>query len=809
MSESTAGRLVGKSLPRPQARQFVAGRGRYTDDLRVAGTLHAVFLRSPHAHARIVSIDLDAARKAPGVVAAFDGRAIGEVCSSWTTKIDTQPNHRSAPQPPLAVERALWQGQPVAIVIAETRALGEDALPLIEVEWSELEPLADPVTATLSAFPPLHPALGSNIAFEHVIDAGDPARAFAGADRVVRRKLKFSRHTGVPLEARTILAEFDPALRRLTVHQSTQVPHQMRSIYAELLGLSEADVRVVVPHVGGGFGVKLHLYDDEITVAAAAMLLCRPLKFVSDRLEAFVNDVHARGHTVEAAIAVKADGTVLGFEVDDIAEIGAFSLYPRSSITEGMHAVTMTGVPYAAPALRARLRVVFQNKSMVGAYRGVGQPVACGITEHLIDAAAAELGIDPAEMRRRNFRRPGVDPALTAGGVTVGDLSFQECMAQLLELMDYAKLRDEQASARKAGRHLGIGFAAFVESSAPGSRLYGGAGISIASGDGCTLRLEPSGSVTCITSSTDQGQGSDTGMVQLIADTLGIAFNQVRLIANDTALTPVGGGTWASRGLVMGGEAALMAANLLRDRLLAIAAALLSVGRDTLELSEGAVRQQPGAQHDKRTDKRADKRTEKRTDIPAEKRALSLAELGNMMHFNQHLLPPGVEAGPMVTAHAFPKGTYLVANGIQASLVELDPDSGFVKALRHWVVEDCGRVINPLLADEQLRGGVVQGLGAAMFEECRYDERGQLQNATLADYLLPMAADMPDIIIGHVQTPVTGTLLGAKGVGEAGTIGAAAAFVNAVNDALRPHGCAIAEIPCTPERILQALGRVP
>lgn len=785
MAEPESRPLVGASVPRRQARQFVRGRGHYTDDLRVAGALHAVFLRSPYAHARIGTIDLDAARKAPGVVAAFDGEAIGNVCPAWTAKFANQPGHRSAQQPPLAVERALWQGQPVAVVVADTRAQGEDALALIEVEWSELEPLADPAAAANPASPPLHAELGTNIAFEHSMNVGDPVAAFAGADRVVRRRLKFARHTGVPLEARSILADFDHGQRRLTVYQSTQVPHQMRAIYAEMLGLSEADVRVIVPDVGGAFGVKLHLYDDEITVAAASMMLGRPVKFVSDRLEAFVSDIHARGHTVEAAVAVKADGTVLGFEVDDIMEIGAYSVYPRGSVGEGLHAVNMTGAPYAAPALRGRLRAVFQNKAMVGSYRGVGQPIACGITEHLIDAAAAELGIDPAEMRRRNFRRPGIDPSRTAGGIEVGDLSHQRCLDRLLQLMDYERLRAEQATASKAGRHLGIGIAAFVEMTAPGTGLYGAAGVKIACGDGCTLRLEPSGAVTCITGATDQGQGSDTGMAQLIADTLGLSFDQVRLVAGDTAVTPVGGGTWASRGLVVGGEAALTAANALRDRMLDIAAALLKVERGALLLSDSLIRERNGA------------------------RSLSLAELGGMMHFRQHLLPPDVEASPMVTAHVVPKAAYLVANGIQASLIELDSDSGFVKPLRHWVVEDCGRVINPLLADEQLRGGVVQGLGEALFEECLYDERGQLQNATLADYLVPMASDMPDIVIDHVHTPVTGTLLGAKGLGEAGTIGAAAALVNAVNDALRPLGCAVAEIPCTPERILRALKRVP
>ncbi len=775
--------LVGKPIPRPQARQFVRGRGRYTDDVRVAGALHAAFLRSPYAHARIEAIELEGAKNSPGVVAAFDGRAIGAVCRAWTTRFATLPTHRSPPQPALAIERALWQGQPVAMVVGESRALVEDALARIAVEWRELEPLADPLAA-LDA-PALHPELGTNVAFELALAVGDPDAAFARADRVVKRKLKFSRQTGVPLEPRSIVADFDPGLRRLTVHQSTQVPHQMRAIYAELLGLSEADIRIVVPDVGGAFGVKLHLYDDEIAVVAASILLGRPVKYIEDRLEAFVADIHARGHAIEAALAVKQDGTVLGFAVDDLADIGAYSIYPRTSVGEGLHAITMAGTAYSAPALRSRLRAVFQNKAMVGSYRGVGQPVACGITELLMDAAAAELGIDPAEMRRRNYRRPGVDPARTAGGIEAGDLSHAQCLDKMLELMQYERLRAEQAAQRKEGRHLGIGLATFVEMTAPGTGLYGAAGVNIACSDGCTLRLEPSGRLTCITSVADQGQGADTGMVQLIADTLGVPFEHVRLITGDTAVTPVGGGTWASRGLVVGGEAALQAATALRDRLIGIASALLKTERSGLILVDGAVRDSAGTKE------------------------LSLAELGDMMHFRQNKLPPGVEASPIVTTHAVPDKAYLMANGIQASLVELDADTGFVKPLRHWVVEDCGRVINPLLADEQIRGGVIQGLGAALFEECRYDASGQLLNATLADYLVPMAYEMPDIAVEHVCTPVPGTLLGAKGLGEAGAIGSAAAFLNAVNDALRPLGAEIAELPCTPERILRALKRVP
>ncbi len=777
--------LIGASLPRPKARQLVAGRGSYTDDLQLPGMLHAAFLRSPHAHARIVSIDLAPARALPGVVAAFQAEDLIAVCKPWTTRFESLPAHRSVPQPPLAHKRAMWQGQPVAMVIAESRAIAEDALALIFVDWEPLPALSGGSAALAAGASILHPELGSNLMFERNSEAGDPAALFVAAACVVRRKLSFPRHTGVPLEARSIVGQFDPNQRFLTMHASTQAPHQMRAILAAQLGLGEHQVRVVVPDVGGGFGIKLHAYDDEISVAAAAVLLGQPVKFVSDRMEAFASDVHARAHKVEAALAVDAEGRMLAFSTDDIMEAGAFSVYPRSSVLEGLRAVSSVGAPYAATGYSARLRVAFQNKPLVGSYRGVGQPIGCSVTEILTDAAARALGMDPAEFRRRNYRSAAQSGSRTPGGVeTGGELSFVACLDKLLALMDYPKLRAEQALVRKGGRYIGIGLATFMEHSATGPMFYGGSGIAIAASDGCAVRLEPSGSVTCVTSAQFQGQGLETALAQLIGETLGLPLESVRIINGDTAITPVGGGSWASRGLTIGGEAALMAAGGLRERILAAGAAMLEVAVSDLELRDAAVR------------------------VRGTDRSLPLSELGFTMHYRQHLLPAGIAAEPVVTRHFASQRPYFVSNGIQASVVEVDPDSGFVRLLHHWVVEDCGRIVNPLLVDEQIRGGVVQGIGAALFEECCYDDEGQLLNATMADYLVPMAAEMPDIDIGHVETPVPDTLLGAQGVCEAGVIGAAAAVANAVNDALVPFGVELCELPMTPKRILQALGRV-
>ena len=755
LSPSRSRKVVGSAAPRAHAKRLAAGRGRYADDLAVPRALHAAFLRSPYAHAQILRLDLRAALGVEGVVAAFDGAALASVCKPWQTRLATWPTHRSPAQPPLAQGRALWQGQPVAMVLARTRALAEDAAERIEVEWRPLEALADPEAALDKDAPLLHPELGSNLAFEHTIQAGEPSAAQA---RVVRRTLRFARHTGVPLEPRSIVADFDPSERRLTVHQSTQVPHQMRAVYADCLGLPEQDVRVLTPDVGGGFGIKLHVYDDELAVCAAALLTGRAVKYIGDRLEAFVSDIHARAHTVTVGIGLDAGARITSISVDDLAEAGAYSAYPRSSILEGLQVLLLAGAPYAIDAYRGRLRVAWQNKPATGSYRGVGQPIACGAIELLIDACARAAGIDPAELRRRNFRGSGRTPS----GVEAGGLSHELCLDRILELMDYAGLRKRQQRERAAGRHLGIGLAAFVEQNAPGAGFYGAAGVKISPQEGCTLRLEPSGSVTCITSNADQGQGVETALAQLVADELEVPLESVRVAGGDTLMTTVGGGTFASRGLTIAGEAVLRAARVLATRIRAIRVAM------------GLA------------------------DAP-------LAEIAALMNYRQHQIPKGIEAGPSVTEHAVMAGAFLLANGIHGSLVEVDTHTGMVKLLKHWVVEDCGRVINPLLADEQLRGGVVQGLGAALYEECIYDGGAQLLNGSMADYLVPMAAEMPDIEIDHVETPVEGTLLGAKGIGEAGTIGAAAAVGNAINDALAPFGAEVLQQPYTPQRILEAL----
>jgi carbon-monoxide dehydrogenase large subunit len=523
-----------------------------------------------------------------------------------------------------------------------------------------------------------------------------------------------------------------------------------------------------------------------MAVVALSLLLGRPVKFVADRLESFVSDIHAREHRVKARMAVSRSGEILAIEVDDLTGIGPFSTYPRSSAVEGNQVINLVGSWYRCPNYRARLRVAFQTKPPMSQYRAVGHPIACAVTEALVDRAAAMLDIDPAELRRRNLIADDAYPWTSPAGLRFERLSHQRCLARLLELMDYAGLRREQAALRAEGIHRGIGLASFVEITNPGPAFYGVGGAPISAQDGCTLRLDPGGSVACAISVTEQGQGTETMVAQIVAEVLGVALERVLVITGDTERTPYGGGTWASRGTGIGGEAALQAAKALRDNILALAGAILQATPASLDIRDGWI-----------------------VDAGDGARRIGLDELGRAAYFRGDTLPPGVQPELVATRHYMPRDyPFAFTNGVQASWLEVDVETGFVTLLKHWVVEDCGRMVNPLLVEEQIRGGVVQGLGGALFEECLYDGEGQLLNGTLADYLVPMAGEMPDIAVAHVSTPTATSELGAKGVGEAGTAGAPAAAMNAVNDALAPFGARVTEQPMTPQRILRALGKV-
>lgn len=777
---------IGASVPRPNARRLLEGRGRYVDDKVLPRMVHAAFVRSPYAHARITGIDADEARALPGVVAVYDGADIAAVVSPYQGVLTHLAGMRSPDQTPLAVDVARWQGEPVVMVVAVSRAVAEDAAALVEVAYEALEPVCDPVAALEPGAVLIHPDLGSNLCFERKIEAGAVDAAFDDpANTVICRDFVFGRHTGVTLEPRVALFDFDPSERQLTMHYSGQAPHMMQAILARHLGLPESQVRIIAEDVGGSFGVKIHTYGDEMATAAAAMLLRRPVKFNADRMESFMSDIHAREHLISARAAVDANGRLQAVEVDDLTGVGPFSVYPRSSAIEGNQIINLIGAPYVLPAYRARLRVAFQNKVPMSQYRAVGHPIAMAVMEGLMDDLAIATGRDPYAIRAINLRGDDSYPNASPQGMRFADLSHQACLTKLRGLMDYDALRAEQAVLREKGVHRGIGILSMVEITNPAPVFYGAGGAPISAQDGATARLDASGRVHVASSITEQGQGTEAILAQITAEVMGVTPQEVKVTTGDTDTVPYGGGTWASRGAGIGGEAMYRAAKALKAQVLHVAGAMLQTAPAALDLRAGHVVDADGAVR------------------------LSLTDLARTVYYRGHELPDGTNPELIGTGH-FKVSDYpfVFTNGAMGSYVEVDAETGIVTLLGHWVVEDVGTVINEKLVDEQIRGGVVQGIGGALYEECVYDADGQLQNATLADYLVPMAGEMPDIHIAHVCTPTRTSELGAKGAGEAGTAGAPGAIMNAINDALRPLGAQVSQMPMTPERILRALGTI-
>ena len=500
---------IGRSVPRPNLARLTQGRGQYVSDITLPRMAHVAFVRSPHAHARINSIEAAEAGKSPGVIAVVTGAELAKVITPWVGVLTHLKGIKSAPQYAIAVERACWQGEAVCAVVARSRAEAEDACALIGVDYEVLPSVTDAETALDAKTPVIHPELGDNLTFERVLDAGQVDKGLAEADAVVETTFIFGRHTGVTNEARAIVADWNPGEQRLTVYQGTQAPHMTQNIFAKHLSLEEHQVRVLTKDVGGSFGIKVHIYADEMATVALSKLLKRPVKFVADRLESFVTDIHARDHRVNAKIGVKKDGTITAFEIDALTGIGPYSVYPRTSGIEANQVVNLVGGPYVCPNYRARARVVFQNKNVMCQYRAVGHPIATAVTEGLVEQAALKIGMDPAELRRRNLFADDAYPATNAAGLKFEGLSHHASLDKILKMMDYQALRAEQAKLRQRGIHRGIGFASFIEVTNPSAAFYGVGGARISSQDGATLKLDAARAVICQASVTEQGQGTE------------------------------------------------------------------------------------------------------------------------------------------------------------------------------------------------------------------------------------------------------------------------------------------------------------
>jgi carbon-monoxide dehydrogenase large subunit len=763
--------LIGAAVRRREDPTLLRGDGRYVDDLRLPRTACMAVVRSPHAHARLRGLDAARAAALPGVLAVLTaGDLEGRVDPEPAVGIP--PSARRPSRPLLARDTVRYVGEAVAVVVAETRYAAADGAEAVAVDYAPLAAVAEPEAALAPGAPRVHADLADNVALTWSWSEGDVDGAFARAHAVVRLRLRNQRLAGMALEPRGCLAEYRGGT--LTVWAGTQTPHRLRSGLAAMLRLPESSVRVIVPHLGGGFGCKIGFYCDEALCALAAIRTGRPVKLVLGRREDFLTTTQARGQVNDVEAAVAADGTVLALRCRTLADLGAYLevLTPYPGMLTGR---LLTG-PYRIPAARYELTSVFTNAMATAPYRGAGRPEATYLLERTMDAIARALALDPAEVRRRNLIPADAFPYRAPSGLVYDSGRYEAALDRALDMVDYKRFRDLQARAREAGRYLGIGLSSFMETAGVGPSKN----APIPGWELGTVRVEPSGKVTVLTGTSPHGQGLETLFAQLAADLLGVPIDDVAVLHSDTAVVPVGIGTFGSRSACVGGPAVARSVEKVLDKARRIAAGLLEAAPEDLAFEAGrfAVR-----------------------GVPA--RAVTLAAVAAAAHAGRPL-PPDMEPGLEATT-VWDPSNFTYPSGTHAAVVEVEPDSGAVRLLRLVAVDDCGRVLNPLLVEGQIQGGLAQGIGQALWEDMAYDDAGQCLTASLMDYAAPRADLLPAYELDRIETPTPVNALGAKGCGEAGTIGATPAVVNAVIDALGPLGVTHLDMPLTAARVWAAI----
>ncbi|MBI4635883.1 MAG: xanthine dehydrogenase family protein [Candidatus Rokubacteria bacterium] len=781
MQRVASPKLVGARVPRVEDTRLLVGEGRYVDDFRPTGCLYAAFLRSPHAHACLARVETGAARSLPGVVVVVTG----EEMAGWTRPVraaSKMAGYRVSSFPALASGKVRYVGEAVALVVAESRYVAEDAAERISVDYEPLGSVRDPEAALAPGAPVLHDEAGGNLIVSREFSRGDVDGAIDAAPVVVRGRFRFRRHTALCMENRGCLAEYSLATGMLVLRSSTQCPGLVRDVLADLLDLPEHRIRVVAADVGGGYGAKASLYPEEIAVCAVARHLGRPVKWISDRREDLLATSQAWDETIEAELALTGEGIVLGLRAEVTADIGAYSIYPWTAGIEPVQVISFLPGPYRVPTYRGRTRGVATCKAPMGPYRGVGRPPAVFAMEGLLDRAARRLGLDPTEIRLRNFIRGDDFPYKSPSGIVWDRSSFTETLLRARDALGYEAARADQARARTEGRWVGIGIASYVELTGIGSAIPVSPGMPVATGtEAATIRVDPAGTVTAVFGIASHGQGLETSLAQIVADEVGVKLGDVHVVHGDTALSPYGTGTYASRSAVLAGGAAILAGRAVAEKAMRIAAHLLEAAPEDLTIREGRISVRGMAD-----------------------RAVTLRDVARAAYSGVRRLPKGMEPGLEATRFYDPYyGT--ASNATHAAVVEVDRDTFAVRIQRYVVAEDCGTIINPLIVDGQVHGGVAQGLGAALLEEIVYDESGQLLTGTLMDYLAPTASEIPTMEVHHLETPSPTTLGGFRGMGEGGTIGAPAVIANAVADALSPLGIEVNELPITPERLFRLL----
>ena len=757
---------VGVARPRVEDGPLLRGTGRYLDDLE-PDALQLVFARSPHAHARVTRLDAAEARRQPGVRLVVEPGDLDGVLDLVPDLV--RPGAASIPRPVLAGEKVRFVGEPMAAVVADDRYRAEDAIEALTVDYEPVAAISTIEQATDDTLPRLHEH-SPNVIFEETFETGDVDAALAGAAVVVERTFRSPRYSGAPMEGRGVVAVPQPD-GTLVVWSSTQIPHILEQSLVEVLGLEAGSVRVRCPHIGGGFGLKAHVFPEEVVVAWAALKLGRPVKWAEDRSENLLASTHAREQLVHARAAADADGRLLAVDATIYSDVGAYGIYPWGQILEALGTPAIIPGPYDLRHYRYRTHSVATNKCPQGAYRGVGLPVSVIVHERLMDVLAAELSIDRAEIRRRNFIPPESFPYETASGLRYDSGRYAAALDMALEQIGYEDFPARQRQAREDGRLLGIGIASYVEWSGTNSDTYRGRGMTRVSGyDAARLSVNEDGTISLWTSSPDIGQGVATTFTQLAAEHLGAPPEAIRIEVLDTAQAPQGSGTFASRSAISAGGALTGVASTLRRRLIETAASALEASPDDMDLVDGrlAVRGSPSA-------------------------SMSIAEA--FAAAEPGTLDVGEAYDPPVTAYPYAS---------HVCTIEIDQATGAVRIERYVVAEDCGPMINPVIVEGQVHGATAQGIGGALYEALRYGEDGQMLTGSFMDYLLPTACELPELEVRHLETPAPDLRNGFKGVGEGGTLAPPAALANAVGNAL---GIEINEFPISVEQTLAAAGR--
>ena len=785
--EQVGARSVGARVMRVEDPRILTGRGRYVDDVVLPDMLHAAFLRSPIPHGRLLGLDASEARRLPGVVAVYTGEDIRRLTTAAqagaVTGMNASPNMKSPTFHALATDKVRHIGDPLALVVAESRYIAEDALELIVEDIEMLDPIVSYEDALDPAKPPVFDELGDNIYLTAAMSFGDADAAFAAADRIVRASIDVHRHQPVPMECRGLIASWDPVAEHLTVHASTQSPHMMRMILPAQVGIPMDQIRVIAQDVGGGFGLKNSVTREDVAIVAAAKDLGRPVKWIEDRLEHLATGGQAREEMADLEAAVTADGVILGVRMDIKVNIGAYPSDPFPGAIQCYTIIMSFQGPTRLQALDARSVALFSNKGTYVSYRGPWA-TADFLRERLLDIVASELGIDPLDIRRRNYVVRDEPPLAMLTGQPFVGVTTQESVEQAALLIGWEGFRQRQRAARAEGRYLGIGMASYLEA-APGPRVPGQEGPDVMGDETTYLSVEDGGKIVIVTRQQPHGQGHETTLAQVAADELGVRFDDITVRYGDTDITPVAiVGTGGSRAATMANGAVLHASRELREKIMTLAADVLEANAADLELAAGmiSVKGSPAV-------------------------TLSLAELTRIVHEEPERLPSDAERSLSVT-RTFDGGSPGWSGGTHCCIVEVDMETGLVNFERYLVVEDCGVPVNPAIVEGQIRGGVAQAIGAVLLEHAAYDDEGQYVAASFMDYLLPTTDIVPRIEIHHVETVETDPDVNFRGVGEGGMIVAPAAITNAIEDALAPFGARILEQHLPPARVLELTGTV-